>query len=110
MNGVDPRGYMQDQAGRIDARSERGEIERALDDLEYLTEVPGSGASRAGVRACRASAREAGAGGPVAEQLACWSEDCPCAMAMIPGTTRPCWNGLFGTLPGDRHARLVRAR
>jgi hypothetical protein len=39
MNGVDPWGYMQDLAGRIDALSERGEIERALDDLEYLMEV-----------------------------------------------------------------------
>jgi hypothetical protein len=39
MNGVDPWGYMQDLAGRIDAMSERGEIERALDDLEYLMEV-----------------------------------------------------------------------
>lgn len=39
MNGVDPWGYMQDLAGRIDALRERGEIERALDDLEYLMEV-----------------------------------------------------------------------
>lgn len=39
MNGVDPWGYMQDLAGRIEAMSERSEIERALDDLEYLMEV-----------------------------------------------------------------------
>jgi len=39
MNGVDPWGYMEDLAGRIDALSERGEIERALDDMEYLMEV-----------------------------------------------------------------------
>lgn len=39
MNGVDPWRYMQDLAVRIDALSERREIERALDDLEYLMEV-----------------------------------------------------------------------
>lgn len=39
MSGVDPWGYMQDLAGRIDALSKRREIERALDDLEYLLEV-----------------------------------------------------------------------
>ncbi|MEA3277910.1 MAG: hypothetical protein U9Q81_22020 [Pseudomonadota bacterium] len=30
---------MQDLSGRIDGMTERGEIERALDDLEYLMEV-----------------------------------------------------------------------
>jgi len=39
MNGVDPWAFMQDLAGRIDAMSERAEVERALDDLEYLMEV-----------------------------------------------------------------------
>lgn len=39
MNGVDPWRYMQDLARRIDTMSERREIERALDDLEYLMEV-----------------------------------------------------------------------
>ena len=39
MNGVDPWAFMQDLAGRIDGMRERREIERALDDLEYLMEV-----------------------------------------------------------------------
>ena len=39
MNGVDPWAFMQDLAGRIDGMHERSEIERALDDLEYLMEV-----------------------------------------------------------------------
>lgn len=39
MNGIDPWAFMQDLAGRIDGMCERGEIERALDDLEYLMEV-----------------------------------------------------------------------
>ena len=39
MNAVDPWAFMQDLAGRIDAMHERNEIERALDDLEYLMEV-----------------------------------------------------------------------
>jgi hypothetical protein len=39
MTGVDPWAFMQDLAGRLDGISHRGEIERALDDLEYLMEV-----------------------------------------------------------------------
>jgi hypothetical protein len=39
MNGVDPWAYMQDLAGRLDRLSQRGEIEAALDDLEYLMEA-----------------------------------------------------------------------
>ena len=39
MNGVNPWAFMQDLAGRIDGMSDRREIERALDDLEYLMEV-----------------------------------------------------------------------
>jgi hypothetical protein len=39
MNGVDPLAFMQDLAGRIDRMTERRDIERALDDLEYLMEV-----------------------------------------------------------------------
>jgi len=39
MNGVDPWAFMQDLAGRIDAMSERAEVERALGDVEYLMEV-----------------------------------------------------------------------
>ena len=39
MNGVDPYGYMQRLAGRLDSLDDWQEIERALDDLEYLFEV-----------------------------------------------------------------------
>jgi len=39
VNGVDPWAFMQDLARRIDGMRERGEIERALDDVEYLMEV-----------------------------------------------------------------------
>jgi hypothetical protein len=39
MNGVDPLAFMEDLAGRIDGMTERRDIERALDDLEYLMEV-----------------------------------------------------------------------
>lgn len=38
MAGVDPYAYMQDASGRLD-RAGAPEIERMLDDLEYLYEV-----------------------------------------------------------------------
>ncbi len=37
--GVDPYGYMQRVAGRLDRTEDRAELERMLDDLEYLFEV-----------------------------------------------------------------------
>jgi hypothetical protein len=39
MNGVDPWAFMRDLAGRLEHMTDRAEIERALDDLEYLMEV-----------------------------------------------------------------------
>jgi hypothetical protein len=39
MDGVDPWAFMQDLAGRLDGMTDREEIERAMDDLEYLMEV-----------------------------------------------------------------------
>jgi hypothetical protein len=39
MDGVDPYAYMQSVAGRVDALADLGELNRALDDLEYLYEV-----------------------------------------------------------------------
>ena len=39
MNGVDPFAFIQELAGRIDGMTDRRDIERALDDLEYLMEV-----------------------------------------------------------------------
>ena len=39
MDGVDPYGYMQRLAARLDSLDDRQQIERALDDLEYLFEV-----------------------------------------------------------------------
>ena len=39
MNGVDPLAFMQYLAGRIDRMTERRDIERALDDLEYHMEM-----------------------------------------------------------------------
>lgn len=38
MPGIDPYGYMRDAAGRLDT-AEPAEVERMLDDLEYLYEV-----------------------------------------------------------------------
>ncbi|MCU0833365.1 MAG: hypothetical protein MUC77_02840 [Chromatiaceae bacterium] len=38
MPGIDPYGYMRDAAGRLD-RADATEVERMLDDLEYLYEV-----------------------------------------------------------------------
>jgi len=38
-HGVDPWAFMQELAGRIQNMTERRDIERALDDLEYLMEV-----------------------------------------------------------------------
>jgi hypothetical protein len=39
VNGVDPWAFMQDLAGRVDGMRERNDIERALDDREYLMEM-----------------------------------------------------------------------
>lgn len=40
MNSVDPWAFMQDLPGRIFGVAGCRDIERALDDLEYLKEVP----------------------------------------------------------------------
>lgn len=39
MEGVNPYAYMQRLSGQIDAMNNRGDLESALDDLEYLFEV-----------------------------------------------------------------------
>ncbi|MBT2971684.1 MAG: hypothetical protein B6D72_02865 [gamma proteobacterium symbiont of Ctena orbiculata] len=39
MDGVDPYRYLQDLSLRLDSLTDPGEIERALDDVEYLFEV-----------------------------------------------------------------------
>lgn len=39
MNGIDIQAYMSRLAGRLDVMTQRGEIETALDELEYLYEV-----------------------------------------------------------------------
>jgi len=39
MDGVDPYAFMQQAAGRLDGISSLGELNRLLDDLEYLYEV-----------------------------------------------------------------------
>ena len=39
MNGIDIRGYMARLAGSIDGMTMRGDIEKALDEMEYLYEV-----------------------------------------------------------------------
>ena len=39
MNGIDIQGYMARLAGSIDSMTMRGDIEKALDEMEYLYEV-----------------------------------------------------------------------
>ena len=39
MNGIDPYGYMQQVAIKMDELTARDEIETVLDELEYLFEV-----------------------------------------------------------------------
>jgi hypothetical protein len=39
MPGVDPYGYMQQVASRLEQIDSRQELERVLDDVEYLFEV-----------------------------------------------------------------------
>jgi hypothetical protein len=39
MSGIDPIAYLQQAAGRLDRLETHAEIERMLDDVEYLLEV-----------------------------------------------------------------------
>ena len=39
MDGIDIYAYMQRLSGRLDGMTERGEIDKALDEMEYLFEV-----------------------------------------------------------------------
>ncbi|MES9971879.1 MAG: hypothetical protein ABW092_17730 [Candidatus Thiodiazotropha sp.] len=39
MNGVDPFGYLQQLSLRLDSLTDPGEIEKVLDEVEYLFEV-----------------------------------------------------------------------
>ncbi len=37
--GIDPYAFLRQTAGRLDRITDRGELDRLLDDLEYLYEV-----------------------------------------------------------------------
>ena len=39
MEGIDPYAYMNQVAGKLDSLTRRDQVERALDDVEYLFEV-----------------------------------------------------------------------
>jgi hypothetical protein len=39
MDGIDPYAYMNQVAGKLDSLTRRDQVERALDDVEYLFEV-----------------------------------------------------------------------